>query len=95
MRVTWSPTAIADLRDIYTYIAADNPEAADRMRARIITAAERLLSDYYAAGRNGRIEGTRELVVPRTRYVVPYKIKEDEVLILRVVHGARSWPAQT
>jgi toxin ParE1/3/4 len=43
-------------------------------------------------GRPGRVEGTRELVVPNTPYIVAYAIIEDRVAILSVLHSARRWP---
>jgi toxin ParE1/3/4 len=43
-------------------------------------------------GRLGRVPGTRELPVPGTRYLVPYRVTEDSLQILRVDHGARKWP---
>ena len=45
-----------------------------------------------ALGRPGRVEGTRELVVPDTPYLVPYRGRGHAVEILRVFHGARKWP---
>jgi len=43
-------------------------------------------------GRAGRVEGTRELVVLRTPYVIAYRFLADEVTLLHVFHGARLWP---
>jgi toxin ParE1/3/4 len=43
-------------------------------------------------GRAGRIANTRELVLPRLPYLVVYRVDEDRVLILNIVHGARRWP---
>jgi len=51
-----------------------------------------LLSDFPSMGRPGRISGTRELVVSRNRCVVLYRLDDDMVRILRVVHGAQEWP---
>jgi len=39
-----------------------------------------------------RVDGTRDLVILRTPYVVAYRIADDTVRILRVLHGARRWP---
>jgi toxin ParE1/3/4 len=44
------------------------------------------------SGRPGRVSGTRELVVTRTPYVVPYRVQGRNIEILRVYHGARKWP---
>jgi toxin ParE1/3/4 len=43
-------------------------------------------------GRAGRVTGTRELVIPNTPFIVPYRGKGEMVIILRVFHAARRWP---
>ena len=51
-----------------------------------------LLADQPGLGRAGRVSGTRELVVARTPYVVPYRVKGEVIEALRVYHGAQRWP---
>jgi toxin ParE1/3/4 len=92
VKLRWSPEAIDDLAALRAYIAADDPTAAQRMVSRIIEVAELLLADYPHAGRSGRVPGTRELVVPRTPHILPYRVRDGAVDILRVYHGARKWP---
>ena len=48
--------------------------------------------DDTQSGRVGRVEGTRELVVAGTAYLIPYRIKGDDVQLLRVFHEAQKWP---
>ena len=43
-------------------------------------------------GRPGRVEGTRELVVAGTPYIVPYRVKAEIVQIITVLHSAQRWP---
>jgi len=43
-------------------------------------------------GRFGRVPGTRELVIPRTPFIMPYKLEGKVIHVLRVFHGARRWP---
>jgi toxin ParE1/3/4 len=45
-------------------------------------------------GHPGRIDGTRELVIPDTRYIVPYRVMPqlNRVEILRVFHASRKLP---
>ena len=43
-------------------------------------------------GRPGRVPGTRELVIPGTPYIVPYRVQGEAIQILRVYHSARRWP---
>lgn len=40
----------------------------------------------------GRVPGTRELIVVDTPYIIPYRVIEDRVRLLRVLHGAQLWP---
>ena len=91
MRVRWLRKALANLDEEGEYIARDNPAAAARVVLRILSAVE-LLKQNPAIGRPGRVAGTRELVVTETPYVVPYRVREDVVEVLRVFHGARRWP---
>lgn len=91
MKLEWSPAALADRDAIFDHIEADNPRAATTVDERIEEAAKRLL-DFPEIGRPGRVEGTRELVLTRAPYMLPYKIVGDAVRILRVLHGARLWP---
>src|SRR6185437_16306940 len=58
---------------------------------RIRTAVERL-SEFPALGRPGRVEGTRGLVVSGTPYIIPYRIKDDVVQIITILHSAQRWP---
>jgi toxin ParE1/3/4 len=53
-----------------------------------------MLADQPELGRPGRTQGTRELVIARTPYIVAYRVDEhrNEVTIVRVRHGARRWP---
>jgi toxin ParE1/3/4 len=87
----WSAHALADRSTIFDYIEADSPRAAiaadDRIREQVET-----LTRFPRAGRAGRIEGTRELVISSTPYIVAYRIAGNTVRILRVLHGSRRWP---
>ena len=57
-----------------------------------IQAAVRLLAEVGHRGRPGRWSGTRELVIPRTFDIVPYRVRGDVIEILRVFHSDRRWP---
>ena len=93
MRIRWLRTALANLNAEAEYIARDNPDAAARMVATIASAVEYLV-DHPAMGRPGRVSGTRELVVPDTPYIVPYRVRRNAVEVLRVFHAARKWPSR-
>jgi toxin ParE1/3/4 len=89
MNIVWSPKAIEDLASLRGYIEEDNPAAARRIVLHIIRNVEQLLPDNPQIGRAGRVPGTRELVIPRTPYIVPYRFQRPTIQILRVYHGAR------
>ncbi len=91
MRVRWLKRALANLDAEAEYIARDKPKAAAQV-VESIHEAVALLRQYPALGRTGRVAGTRELVVPDTPYIIPYRIRGNEVQILRVFHAARKWP---
>jgi toxin ParE1/3/4 len=92
MNIVWSPEAIEDLASLRAYIAEDNPAAARRIALRIVQVIELMLPDNPQSGRPGRVPGTRELIIPRTPYVVPYRVRGNTLQILRVYHSARRWP---
>lgn len=91
MKLIWSPEARVDLREMVLYLADKNPYAAKTLYERIEDAAASLIDNPYI-GRPGRVPGTRELVIPDTRYILPYQTQPDRVEILRVYHSAKRWP---
>ena len=91
MQVRWVRRALLDLDEEVTYIAAEDPSAARLVVERVLQAVA-MLSEQTALGRPGRVPGTRELVVSRTRYLVPYRVRGDIVEVLRVFHTSRRPP---
>lgn len=91
MEVYWLRTALRNFREEFEYIAAENPVAATLVAKRIRDAVT-LLAENPALGRQGRVTGTRELVVPKTRYLVPYRVRHGRIEIIRVFHTSRKPP---
>jgi addiction module RelE/StbE family toxin len=91
MTLTWTRTALGDLKHLHDDIADDNPDAARKMVSRIREATSRLRRNPYI-GRAGRVSGTRELVIAGTPYIVVYCIEGQQVQIVAVLHGAQRWP---
>ncbi|HEV2278748.1 MAG TPA: type II toxin-antitoxin system RelE/ParE family toxin [Acidobacteriaceae bacterium] len=91
VRLHWSELALDDREGIFSYIEAENPRAAVEMDLRIRDQTRTLL-DFPAAGRPGRVRGTREFVIHESPYIAAYRIEDDRIVILRVLHGARRWP---
>ena len=91
MKLAWSQRAAADRLAIFIWIADDDPRAAALVDDRIEDAVQRL-KDFPHSGRPSRIDGTRELVISGTPYLVPYQVVGETIRLLRVIHGARMWP---
>ena len=95
MRVRWLNKALQNLNDEAAYIAQDDPVAAGiAVQREFDTVA--ILADNPGLGGPGRIYGTRELVVPDTRYIIPYRVRPglNQIEILRVFHTSRRLPAR-
>ena len=83
--------AIEDRNKIFDFIEQDDPRAAIFVDERI-EEQTKILAQFPKCGRQGRVEGTRELVITRTPYIVTYRVLDNAVRILRVLHGAQLWP---
>jgi toxin ParE1/3/4 len=88
MLVRWLRKALRNLDDQAAYVAASDPAAARAVVERVLQAVA-VLETQPAIGRPGRVPGTRELIVLKTRYVVPYRVRGEVIEILRVVHTSR------
>jgi toxin ParE1/3/4 len=91
-----SPRAERDLETVQEFIAADNPEAAARVRATILNTAD-FLARNPKLGRPIRNSNTRLLqvrwsVVPRYRnYLIFYQPSGDSIIVIRILHAAQDW----
>jgi toxin ParE1/3/4 len=79
------------MRDLVRYIARDSPHNARLVRERLRDAASRL-SLHPESGRPGRADGTRELVVPHTSYILVYRVNAGVLEIIAFIHESRQWP---
>jgi toxin ParE1/3/4 len=89
--IVWSPRAVGHLAHLRSHIARDNPSAANRIAGALLDAVERL-AELPNVGRPGRVAGTRELIVPGTPYVIPYRVRGDRLEVIAVFHGWQKWP---
>lgn len=91
MNIRWTRLALSDLDEAYNYVAINNPGVANETIERIQKALD-ALTLYPDMGRIGRVAGTRELIITRTPFILPYRIQGNQIEILAVVHAARRWP---
>jgi toxin ParE1/3/4 len=82
MTLIWSPESIR-LISLRAHIAEHDPASAKRVALHI---------ENPKLGAPGRVPGTRKLVIPKTPYIVPYRIRGTTIEIARVYHSSRRWP---
>ena len=91
MEIRFSESSLEDLRSIREYICANNEESAKKIVAHILEQVETILAHNPAIGRAGRVLRTREFVISKYPYIVPYQVRENTIYILRVLHTSRKW----
>ena len=94
MRVRWLSQALRTLDDEASYIAQDDPKAAQLVVQRILNSIA-MLPEQPGIGRPGRVPGTRELIILKTRYIVPYRVQGQTIEILRVFYTSRRPPTRS
>jgi len=92
MRITWSRPAVANLEAIHDYISRDAPGRADRFVQRLIAATEPL-ARFPKMGRVVPEGDGRQREVAFDPYRIIYRIEDDEIYIVTVVHSARDLAA--
>ena len=92
MRILWTEGAVANLAAVEAHIEAVHTSRTALKEVRKIIAQVERLARFLHSGRPGRAPGTRELVI--APYVVAYRVEEDSLQILRVLHGRQRWPAR-
>ena len=91
MKLKWTRLALQDMRHLHDYIAEDNPSAADQIVSRINDAVQHL-KKHPRMGKQGRCEGTRELILAKTPYIKVYVLKNNEIQIVALIHVSTRWP---
>ena len=92
----FTPQAVSDLLEIWSFIAQDNPGAADRVEEAVLRACD-LLADSPLAGRVRKDMTPFPLrfwvVQPYSKYLIVYDPEKKPLQIIRILHGARDLPS--
>lgn len=91
MQLRWTEEAADDLEHIADYLRAHTPSRARDLIRAVYDAPSELLP-FPNRGRQGKKEGTRELVLSPLPYIVIYKVVEETIFVVRILHGAQKWP---
>ena len=93
LQIEWKKEAENDAIEMLEYVGKDNVISAYALYNEIKIQINQL-SDYPKLGKLGRIKGTRELIIADTSYIVAYRIHNNIIQILRILHSARNWNKQ-
>jgi toxin ParE1/3/4 len=88
--IIWSEQARREWGRQHRFYFAKNPDAARRLRRAVMEGVKRL-HIHPRMGRPGRVDGTRELVIADTPYIVVYQESHGRVEILHVYDGRQDW----
>ena len=89
MKRRYERGALADLDEIFAYMAADNRAAAARLVDRIEDAAKQIAATPHMGEATRKSRFRR---IPVGNYLIVYEVGTDEVVIHYVRHGARRRP---
>ncbi|KNH08003.1 Death on curing protein, Doc toxin [Candidatus Burkholderia brachyanthoides] len=95
MELVWTPRARRAREAVIDYIAQDNPLAALGQLDEIERQTDMLIENPEI-GRPGCVDGTRELVITRTPFIIVYQLKPRarRIELIRFLHGAQQWPKE-
>jgi toxin ParE1/3/4 len=93
MNIVWSRRAIRHFIHLREHIERESSQNAVLVATRILRAVD-LLESHPEIGRPGRILGTRELVVPDTSFIIPYRVRHGRLELIGIFHGRQKWPAK-
>lgn len=93
MRVRLTPKARADLEGIGGYIARDNPRRARSFVKELAATAHGIGRSPYGFQFVERYEASGIRRRPFGAYLIFYRIKNDQVEIIHILHGARDYMA--
>lgn len=91
MQIRWLRRALRNLEQAHSYILKENPTAAQELILKIQNAANQL-ENYPFMGKSGRVEGTRELIISNSPYILIYRVTAESVEILRILHTSKRYP---
>jgi toxin ParE1/3/4 len=89
MKLRFAPRAERDLDDIHSYIARENPAAADRVRNAILNKAQIVARGPYLGMQSGTSKTLRSVLASPYQYRIHYSLTVDELIVLHIRHTAR------
>jgi len=91
-RFKLSPEAACDIREIWSYIAADSVKAARKVRLALFHACQRLAENPHIGHTREDLTDQPVVFWPVGSYLIIYDPQTKPLSVVRVVHGAREVP---
>lgn len=88
LSIKWASPARQDILDAVRHALEDDPAKAEKLADTIFKAVEQLAL-FPGSAPPGRIQGTRQLSLPKLPFVIIYKAGITDLHILRVLHTRR------
>ncbi len=92
MKIRWTTTALRDFTNICNYTEEQKGPLTARRAALQMYEAIDLLGPFPHRGRPGRKQGTREPIFRGLPFLAIYRLREEVVEVIRILHGAQKWP---
>lgn len=91
MEINWTLSALRDLDLEMEYLETKRDVSTAKEAYSLIKNTINNLKEFPALGREGRIFGTRELVIKKYSYIIPYRVKNGNIEILALFHAKRKF----
>jgi plasmid stabilization system protein ParE len=92
----FTPQAVDDLLDIWSFIARDNPDAADRVEVAIFRACNLLTHSPLAGSTRTDLTSLPLrfwIVRPYSNYLIVYDPRRQPLQVIRILHASRDLPS--
>lgn len=86
--IRWSQSADVDVKNIFEFLSERSESAALHMLDKIAQSVDRL-SLQPSLYREGRVPGTREMVI-HPNYIIVYRVHSYEVEIVSLLHSRQN-----
>lgn len=95
LKITWTKRALENLKSEIEFIALKDFSSSLKVLDRVEKAAS-TLGLFPESGRPGQVNETRELIVMKTSYIIPYYFdkKRNKIVIIRLLHSSRKCPSK-
>ena len=85
MEVFWLPIALENLKEIERYILQNDPGSVKKVAQKIKNTVL-LIKEHSFIGKPSLVDGFREIKVANLPFVIPYKVVENKIIIVRIFH---------